>query len=148
MHDQDDVPYIVIDRGGGSQTGSFILGALVGAGLALLFAPKSGEETQAELKERALQLRDTAEDRVRAAQKQLEERLDEARAGVSGRLDTVKEAVSAGREAAVEARGDLERKLEQSKAAYRAGIEAAKDSVAAGKEGEEDGEDEDGGDEA
>lgn len=148
MHDQDDVPYIVIDRGGGSQTGTFILGALVGAGLALLFAPKSGEETQAELKERALQLRDTAEDRVRAAQKQLEERLDEARAGVAGRLDTVKEAVSAGREAAVEARGDLERKLEQSKAAYRAGIDAAKESVAAGNGDGEDGEDEDGGDEA
>lgn len=148
MRDQDDVPYIVIDRGGGSQTGSFILGALVGAGLALLFAPKSGEETQAELKERALQLRDTAEDKFRAAQKQLEERLDVARAGVAGSLDTVKEAVSAGREAAIEARGDLERKLEQSKAAYRAGIDAAKETVAVAKEGGDDAGDQDGGDEA
>jgi len=103
MRDQDDVPYIVIERGGGSQTGSFIMGALLGAGLALLFAPKSGEETQAELKERARQLRDTAEDRVREAQKQLEERLDQARTGVSEGMDSVKEAVSAGRQAAVDA---------------------------------------------
>ena len=146
MHDQDDVPYIVIDRGGGNQTGSFILGALVGAGLALLFAPKSGEETQAELKERASQFRGTAEDKVRAAQKQLEERLEVARAGVTERLDTVKEAVSAGREAAVEARGDLERKLERSKAAYRAGIDAAKEAVAV-TDGDAD-DDADGGDEA
>ena len=140
MRDHDDVPYIVIDRGGGSQTGSFILGALVGAGLALLFAPKSGEETQAELKERAKQLRDSAEERVREAQKQLEERLDTARTEVTGRLDGVKEAVSAGRQAAIDARGDLERKLEKSKAAYRAGIEAAKDVVTAP---EDDGDDED-----
>ena len=67
MRDHDDVPYIVIERGGGSQTGTFIMGALLGAGLALLFAPKSGEETQAELKARARQLRDTAEERVRVA---------------------------------------------------------------------------------
>jgi len=134
MRDQDEVPYIVIERGGGSQTGSFVLGALIGAGLALLFAPKSGEETQAELKERALQLRDSAEDRVKVAQKQLEERLDTARAGVTERLDTVKDAVSAGRQAAVDARGDLERKLEQSKAAYRAGVDAAREAVSAGGE--------------
>jgi gas vesicle protein len=143
MRDQDDVPYIVIDRGGGSQTGSFILGALVGAGLALLLAPKSGEETQAELKERARQLRDTAEDKVRVAQQQLEERLDTARGSVTERMDTVKEAVSAGRQAAIDARGDLERKLETSKAAYRAGIDAAKEAVTAG-DGADDG---DGGEE-
>ena len=139
MRDQDDVPYIVIERGGGSQTGSFIMGALLGAGLALLFAPKSGEDTQAELKERARQLRDTAEDKVRVAQKQLEERLDQARTGVSEGMDSVKEAVSAGRQAAVDARGELEHKLEKSKAAYRAGIDAAKESVvnADGDGGEE-----------
>ena len=110
MRDHDDVPYIVIERGGGSQTGTFIMGALLGAGLALLFAPKSGEETQAELKERARQLRDTAEERVREAQKQLEERLDQARLGVAEGVGSVKEAVSAGRQAAVDARAELEGK--------------------------------------
>ena len=130
MRDHDEVPYIVIDRGGGGQTGSFLLGALVGAGLALLFAPQTGEETQAELKDRARRFRDTAEDKVRVAQKELEERLDQARVGVNERLDSVREAVAAGRGAAVEARGDLERKLERSKAAYKAGIAAARDAAA------------------
>lgn len=130
MRDQDDVPYIVIERGGGGQTGSFIMGALLGAGLALLFAPRSGEETQADLKERARQLRDTAEDKVREAQKQLEERMDQARTGVSEGMDSVKEAMSSGRQAAIDARGELEHKLEKSKAAYRAGVDAAKEAVA------------------
>ena len=46
----DDERYIVIDRGHGGGVGSFLLGALVGAGVALLMAPKTGEETQAELR--------------------------------------------------------------------------------------------------
>ena len=54
MRDHNDVPYIVIERDGGGQIGGFLVGALLGAGLALLFAPKSGEETQAELRDRAL----------------------------------------------------------------------------------------------
>jgi len=138
MRDQHDVPYIVIERDGGGQIGGFLVGALLGAGLALLFAPKSGEETQAELRERALKLRDAAEDRMREAQRNLEGRLDHAREGVQSRVNEVREAVDAGRNAAHEARGDLERRLEQSKAAYRAGVQAARDAAAA-ESADEDG---------
>ena len=135
MRHHDEQPYIVIERDrGGGQMGSFVIGALVGAGLALLFAPKSGAETQEELKERARELRSTAEDRMKDAQAQLEERLDTAREGVQDRLETVKRAVDAGRQAAEDARGDLEKKLETSKAAYRAGVDAARDTVGAGVE--------------
>ncbi|MEI6509829.1 MAG: YtxH domain-containing protein [bacterium] len=45
------------DDGGGFFMG-FILGGLIGAGLALLFAPKSGEETREYLKEKALELKE------------------------------------------------------------------------------------------
>ena len=131
MRDHNDVPYIVIEKDGGGTAGAFVVGALVGAGLALLFAPRSGEETQAELRERARRLRDTAEDRVREAQRNLEERLDHAREGVQSRMDEVRDAVEAGRTAAHEARGDLERKLERSKAAYRAGVQAAREAAVA-----------------
>ena len=130
MRDHDEQPTIIIERGGGGGIGPFLLGALVGAGLALLFAPQSGAETQAELKVKARKFKASAEDRVRAAQKQLEERLDAARENVQSRVDDVKDAVDAGRKAAVDARGDLERKLERSKAAYRAGIEAARQAAA------------------
>lgn len=131
MRDREEVPTIIIDRGGGRGVGAFLLGALVGAGVALLLAPKSGEETQEELKERARKLKTAAEERVREAQRQLEERLEAARHGVHEKVDEVRGAVDAGRRAAIEARDDLERKLERSKAAYRAGVEAARQVVAA-----------------
>ena len=130
MRDQNDVPYIVIEKERGGGAGGFLVGALVGAGLALLFAPRSGEETQAELRERARRLRETAEDRMRDAQRNLEERLDHAREGVQSRLDEVRDAVDSGRTAAHDAREDLERKLERSKAAYRAGVQAAREAAA------------------
>jgi len=137
MRNQDEGPYIVIERDSGGQLGSFVLGALVGAGLALLFAPQSGAETQEEIRDRARKLRTAAEERMRDAQRSLEERLETAREGVQTRFDDVKEAVEAGRAAAIDARGELERKLQRSKAAYRAGIDAARDVVAAGADDED-----------
>jgi gas vesicle protein len=127
MRDHDELPYVVIEREGGGGPGSFILGALVGAGLALLLAPQAGEATQEEIKSRALKLRDAAKDRVRDAQTNLEGRLSTAREHVQARVESVKEAVDSGRRAALDARTDLEHKLERSKAAYRAGIEAARE---------------------
>jgi len=125
----DENPYIVIEREGSGLT-SFVVGALVGAGLALLFAPRSGEETQAQLREKANQFRGVAEDRVRAAQRDLGARLDRAREGVEARVGQVRDAVEAGRDAARDARADLEQKLERSKAAYQAGMSAAREAAA------------------
>ena len=46
-HDDEDEPYVVIEKRE-SSLGSFFIGAAVGAAVALLFAPRSGEETRAE----------------------------------------------------------------------------------------------------
>lgn len=108
-----------------------MLGALVGAALALLFAPKSGAETQEDLKEQARKMRSVAEERVKEAQEQVEERLEGVRDGVQARYEDVKDAVGTGRSAATDARSDLERKLHRSKAAYRAGVQAARETIAA-----------------
>jgi len=140
MRDQEDVSTVIIERETGGGAGSFLLGALVGAGLALLFAPRSGEETRQELEQKARDLKMSAEERVREAQRQLEERLDEARAGVQSRVDNVREAVESGRRAASEARHELEDRLDRSKAAYRAGVEAARSAAKEPAEEEADGE--------
>jgi gas vesicle protein len=133
MRDRED-PYIVIEQKGGSGVGSFLIGALVGAGLALLFTPYSGEETQEEIKERARRLKSAAGDQIRTAQKNIEERIDHTRDEIMDRVGTVREAVESGRRAARDARSDLEHKLERSKAAYRAGVEAARDTAEEGGE--------------
>src|SRR5688500_20330626 len=106
MARDDEVPYIVIERERGGSIGSFVLGALVGAGVALLFAPQSGEETQEEIRRRARRLRDKAEDKLRAAQEQLETRLERARDNVQGRGDSGRGAVESGRQARRDARHD------------------------------------------
>lgn len=128
MKERDEGPYFIIERdGGGSGVGSFLLGALLGAGVALLLAPRSGEETQQEIRERAVRFRDTAEERMRDAQRQVEERLEQARVELMDRVEAVREAVETGKEAARDARGDLEQKIERSKSAYRAGVDAARE---------------------
>ncbi len=124
MSDRD--PVVIVEKGHNSGLGAFVIGALLGAGAALLLAPKSGKETQDELKEQVRKWKSVAEDHVRDAQDVLEDRLDQARAGVSSKMDDVRGAVEAGRQAAVDARQDIEKKLEKSKAAYRAGVDAAR----------------------
>ena len=132
----NETPYIVIERERGGGFGSFVLGALVGAGLALLFAPQSGEETQEEIKRRARRLRAQAEERVRAAQEELESRLEQTREGVQTRVDSVRGAVESGRQAARDARTDLERRLEHTKAAYRSGIDGVRGATSVSGEGD------------
>ena len=112
MRNHEDLPYILVERDSGGSFGSFCLGALVGAGLALLFAPQSGEETQEEIRARAQKLRTAAEERMREAQLTIEDRLENVREGVEARVELVRDAVESGRAAAEEARTDLEAKLE------------------------------------
>ena len=64
----------------GSGLGKFALGALVGAGLGILFAPKKGSETRRELKEKISELMNKAKeidlDEVRM---QIEDKIEEIR---------------------------------------------------------------------
>ena len=61
--DDDDRRVVYVDRGG-SSVKALLLGALIGAGLALLYAPQSGEETRRGLKRRLRKVRAMAEEKV------------------------------------------------------------------------------------
>jgi gas vesicle protein len=139
-HDEiDDEPYLIIekDRGGGS-VGSFLLGLAVGAGIALLIAPQSGEETRREIARQARRARDYADDvtdsvrtRIGDARDAVTSRVDRAKQAVDLKRRQVERAVEAGRAAAQQARADLERRIAQTKAAYQAGTSAARDTLRA-----------------
>ena len=107
---------VIIEKGHGTEIGAFLLGALVGAGIALLFAPATGADTQKRIREQAKKLKDMTGERVRGLREDLGTRMAPAQ-GV----------VEQGRQIAAEARAELEDKLERSKAVYRAGIDAARE---------------------
>ena len=113
-------PAVIVERDHRTEIGAFLLGALVGAGIALLFAPGSGEETQARLRTQAKRLRELTGERVRGLREDL-----------SARVDSAKGVLGQGRQLAAEAREELEDKLARSKAAYRAGLDAAREEFEA-----------------
>ena len=138
----DDEPFVVIEKQTGS-AGAFLLGAAIGAGIALLFAPRSGLETREELRRGARRVRDRAEDLVEDATDRISDSFTEARERVESRIDRARQAVDmkrqqvarameAGRAAAHQARADLERRISETKAAYQAGADVARNGGVAG----------------
>jgi gas vesicle protein len=77
----------------GSVLVAFIIGAVAGAAVALLYAPASGEETRRKLAERAREGREKAEGLAR-----------EGREFISRQRETLSTAVERGRQAFEEAR--------------------------------------------
>lgn len=127
-----DDRHIVIEKSG-SGVIPFLAGLAIGAGVALLFAPQSGEATRRDLarrgrraklraRELAEDLRDKADDSYQEARARVEEGLDSARAAVTRGKSKVTHAVGSGRAAAQQAREELEHRLSAAKSAYRAGV--------------------------
>jgi gas vesicle protein len=69
----------------------FIVGGLTGAVVALLFAPQSGEETRALIKDKSIELRDKAQQTTEEALAQAEKVAQEARARADELAKQVKE---------------------------------------------------------
>lgn len=125
----DDEPYVVIEQKQPG-IGSFLLGLAVGAGVALLFAPRTGEETRRDLQRRAREVGDQAQDLVSEISESVGNTLQQAKDKVEGRIDAARDAVElkrrqvtnavdAGRAAAQQARVELEQRIAETKAAYK-----------------------------
>lgn len=133
MRDDDDMPYIVVERRNGA-FGAFVVGALAGAAVALLFAPRSGRELREGIADGARRIRDTAEGKVRDVQTAVNDTLESVRRQVTERVDAAREAIDAGREAARESRAEMERRIRET----RAGYESARRSYEVDEDLEED----------
>ncbi|HEX5520577.1 MAG TPA: YtxH domain-containing protein [Longimicrobiaceae bacterium] len=131
MAHHDEVPYIVLERRSGA-TVPFLWGALIGAGVALLFAPRSGTATQAELRrgfgrlrlaaeDRVYEARDNVADAVERTRENVFDQLDGLRDAVEAKLNHARDAVEAGRRAADERRDDLRERVTDAKRAYGGG---------------------------
>lgn len=78
------------NQGKGMMAG-FILGAVVGAGIALLVAPASGSDTRRRIKEKAQELRGKSDEIKERARGKLEEMGEAVRGGAREMASAVKE---------------------------------------------------------
>lgn len=128
----DDEPYLIVENREGNSIAPFLLGIALGAGIALLMAPRSGEDTRRDLAEKMSRAKDAALDAVgdlgdvigdtiETARERVEDGFESAREAVDIRRRRVSTAFEAGRVAAREAREELEYRLAESKAAHQDG---------------------------
>lgn len=132
-YDDDDSdyapPYVIVERRE-IGVGPFLMGIALGAGIALLLAPQSGEETRRGIARRARRAQEAAQGFVEDVSGTVADKFNEVRATVEDRIEATFEAVDdkkrrvsnafhAGRAAAREARGELEQRIAESKAAYK-----------------------------
>ncbi len=78
---------------------SFILGGLVGAGVALLMAPKSGEETRRRIRDFAGEVKDKAEEYVEQTKGKVMSTFEKGKGYVEDKKSVITAAVEAGKEA-------------------------------------------------
>ena len=78
---------------------AFLLGGLIGAGLALLYAPASGEETRKRLREQAGQKGDELKERYAAAVDTVEEGVGKVKEIIEERKNEVAASYQAGKDA-------------------------------------------------
>lgn len=78
---------------------AFLLGGAIGAGLALLFAPASGDETRKKLKYGVDDAEDWAKDTYQDARDRVSESADKVRAFVSEQREDLTNAFEAGKDA-------------------------------------------------
>jgi gas vesicle protein len=131
----DDEPYVVIEKHESAGIAPFLVGLAVGAGVALLFAPRSGAATRRDIKRRANRVKGAAVqavtdttgavvDKFEEARQRVEDQIDSARQAIDLKKRQVDRAMDAGRMAAREARDELEQRIAETKAAYSAGASA------------------------
>ena len=124
----DDDQIIFVEESDSSGFSAFLLGAAIGAGLALIFAPQAGTETRKSIKRGAekaseatkragVKVGEKVTDALSQAKADLESRINSARSTLDLKKLQVSRAVDAGREAARAAREDLEGRMSEQRSA-------------------------------
>ena len=97
---------------GGDFVAGVILGGLIGAAVGLLLAPQTGEETQAQLRERGIELKERVAEFSEEARKKAEQWQEEALAVVEKQKAHLGEAIEEGKKAATKKKKELVEQLE------------------------------------
>ena len=71
--------------------GGFLVGSVIGVATALLFAPRSGEETRAEIRDKAMELRDRTSETVKDTVSQAKSKAYELKDTVQEKAEELKQ---------------------------------------------------------
>lgn len=85
--------------GAGPLIFSFFLGGLIGAGVAILFAPKSGRETREKIKELAVEAKGKAEEVIEQVKSKVTSAVEKGKEVIEERKSVLGTAIEAGKEA-------------------------------------------------
>ncbi len=114
----------------GTFLAGFVIGGLIGAAVALLYAPQSGEETRTIIKEKSIELKDKAVETAEEARARAEKALEEARARAEVAIQETKVRAEELARITKEKAADFQQKgqviLEEQKSRLEGAIEAGK----------------------
>ena len=103
-------------EGNGNSTGTvilaFLVGGVIGAGVALLFAPASGEETRRKIRETGEDVKRKTEEFVTESRERIGELVDDGRVRIGELVDT-------GRDSLTSLSASLRNLVDEGKRAYR-----------------------------
>lgn len=85
--------------GAGAILLSFLLGGIVGAGVALLFAPQSGRETRHKIKELTEDVKEKTKEYVGEVKEKISTGLDKGKEFIEEKKSIIKTSIEAGKEA-------------------------------------------------
>lgn len=120
LHDRD---------GGGSFLLGFIAGSVLGAGLALLFAPRSGEETRREVADRAQRLSKLASEEYGAASERVSHLAERGKEAYRSAADRARDLADRGRKEAQDLGEKADAAVDAAQARAEAGVTAATASL-------------------
>ncbi len=103
------------DEGSGDFVLGLLVGTFLGAAIALLFAPASGEQTRSQLHDKSIELKHKAEDLSYEATKKADELVTKGQQLVEEQKAHVKDAVLEGKQAAERKKGELLGQFETAK---------------------------------
>jgi len=112
--------------GGAEFFAGLVIGGLVGAALALLMAPQSGEETRAQIRDKSLEYKDRAEEGVLVAREQAQKQI----ASLQDQVVTLQQQVASLQE---KSKGALEKGKQSASEAISKGKDSVSQAVSRGK---------------
>jgi gas vesicle protein len=95
------------DSSPGDFLAGFMVGALVGAAVAFLFAPQSGEETRTLIREKGIELREQADEMSLEARRKADELQAQTREKAAGLQAQLKQSIDEGKSAGRRSKEEL-----------------------------------------